>query len=299
VTAPAIARSVAELRKQMRTWRARGLTIGLVPTMGALHEGHLSLVRLALARSDRTVVSIFVNPTQFAPSEDLDRYPRDEAGDLARLAGVGTHLAFLPTVAEMYPEGASTWVEVEGLSRGLCAERRPHHFRGVATVVTTLLNQAQPDVAVFGEKDYQQLVIVKRLARDLAIPTEIVGVATVRESDGLAMSSRNLHLNPGQRRTAAELYRTLADTGASVADGRSAAPLLEAATDRLLEAGFSGVDYIELRDAESLAPLAAVGNRPARLLAAAHLGRVRLIDNVPVDSDPRRVLNLQASGTGD
>ena len=226
MTAPAIARSVAELRAQVRAWRAAGLTVGFVPTMGALHAGHLALMRQALARCDRVVVSIFVNPTQFAPHEDLNRYPRDEAGDLAKLASVGVHLAYLPTVAEMYPEGASTWVEVEGLSHGLCAERRPHHFRGVATVVTKLLNQAQADLAVFGEKDFQQLQIVKRLARDLAIPTVIEGGPTVREPDGLAMSSRNLHLTPEHRAIAAKLYRVLTDTAAGLADGRLAAPLL-------------------------------------------------------------------------
>lgn len=284
---PAIARSVAELRDQVRHWRRQGLTVGFVPTMGALHEGHLTLVRRALAAADRVAVSIFVNPTQFAPSEDLDRYPRDEAGDLAKLAGAGAHLVFLPTVAEMYPEGASTWVEVQGLSQGLCAERRPHHFRGVATVVTKLLNQAQADTAVFGEKDYQQLQIIKRLARDLAIPTVIDGEPTVREPDGLAMSSRNLNLAAEQRRTAASLYRVLAETAAALADGGPAAPLLQAATDRLLEAGFASVDYVELRDAESLAPVTAMTERPARLLAAAHLGRVRLIDKIPVSTPPR------------
>src|SRR5262249_40978741 len=159
----ATARSVPALRAQVRTWRSAGLTVGFVPTMGALHEGHLSLVREALVHCDRAMASIFVNPTQFAPSEDLDRYPRDEAGDLAKPAPAGAHLAFLPKVTEMYPEGASTWVEVAGLSEGLCAEQRPHHFRGVSTVVTMLLNQAQADVALFGEKDYQQLQIVKRL----------------------------------------------------------------------------------------------------------------------------------------
>lgn len=282
MTAPTTARSVAELRAQVQAWRAAGLTIGFVPTMGALHDGHLALMRQALARCDRAMVSIFINPTQFAPHEDLNRYPRDEAGDLAKLAGVGVHLAYLPSVAEMYPEGASTWVEVEGLSQGLCAERRPHHFRGVATVVTMLLNQAQADVAVFGEKDYQQFQIVKRLARDLAIPTVIEGGETVRDPDGLALSSRNLDLAPEHRPTAAKLYRVLTETATSLSEHRLAAPLLQEAAERLLAAGFKAVDYVELRDAASLAQLAAADGRPARLLAAAHLGRVRLIDNVPV-----------------
>jgi pantoate--beta-alanine ligase len=282
VTAPLVVRSVAELRAQVRAWRADGRRIGFVPTMGALHAGHLALVREALARCDRVMASIFVNPTQFAPQEDLSRYPRDEVGDLAKLGSVGTHLAYLPSVAEMYPAGASTWVEVEGLSRGLCAERRPHHFRGVATVVTMLLNQAQADVAVFGEKDFQQLLVIARLARDLAIPTEIVGGATVREPDGLAMSSRNLLLTPEHRRIAPALHQTLRETAAALAEGSLAAPILQAAVARLEQAGFREVDYVELRDAETLAPVTALGERPARLLAAAFLGPVRLIDNVPV-----------------
>ena len=282
VSQPAIARSVAELRAQVRAWHAAGLTVGFVPTMGALHAGHLALMRQALAGCDRAMVSIFVNPTPFGPHEDLSRYPRDEAGDLAKLASVGVHLAYLPTVAEMYPEGASTWVEVEGLSHGLCAERRPHHFRGVATVVTMLLNQAQADLSVFGEKDYQQLQIIKRLVRDLAIPTRIEGGATVRESDGLAMSSRNLLLAPEHRALAPVLNRVLRETAAALGDGRLAAPLLDAAVERLMNSGFRLVDYVELRDAETLAPLATAAHRPGRLLAAAHLGSVRLIDNVPV-----------------
>lgn len=279
---PATARSVAELRATVRHWHGLGLTVGFVPTMGALHEGHLSLVRQALAVTDRAVVSVFVNPTQFAPTEDLSRYPRDEAGDLAKLGGVGAHLVFLPTVAEMYPEGASTWVEVADLAQGLCGEHRPHHFRGVATVVTKLLNQAQADLAIFGEKDYQQLLVIKRLARDLAIPTAIEGGPTVREPDGLAMSSRNLLLSPEQRRIAPTLFQVLSETAAALGDGGPAAPRLDAARRRIIADGFAAVDYVELRDAETLASLDAMADRPARLLAAAHLGSVRLIDNVPV-----------------
>ena len=286
MTAPAIARSVAELRAQVRAWRTAGLTVGFVPTMGALHAGHLALMRQAGAACDRVMASIFVNPTQFAPTEDLSRYPRDEAGDLAKLASAGVHLAFLPSVAEMYPAGASTWVEVRGLSEGLCADARPHHFRGVATVVTMLLNQAQADLAVFGEKDYQQLQIIKRLARDLAIPTRIEGGPTVREPDGLAMSSRNLLLAPGHREIAPTLHGVLVETATALAAGGPAAPLLAAAVERLQGAGFHPVDYVELRDAETLAPLAAVADRPGRLLAAAFLGAVRLIDNVPVVRTP-------------
>lgn len=285
MTAPATVRTVAELRAQVRAWRAEGLRVGFVPTMGALHDGHLSLIREALVRCDRAMVSIFVNPTQFAAHEDLSRYPRDEAGDLAKLATAGAHLAFLPAVAEMYPEGASTWVEVEGLSRGLCADRRPHHFRGVATVVAKLLNQAQADVAVFGEKDFQQLLVIRRLARDLAIPTEIVGGATVREPDGLAMSSRNLLLTSEHRRIAPGLSQVLNETAVILAQGGLAAPILDGAIARLGQLGFGEVDYVELRDAETLDPLPSLGHRPARLLAAAFLGPVRLIDNIPVVQD--------------
>ncbi len=279
---PTTARSVAALRAQVRAWHAQGLKVGFVPTMGALHDGHLSLVRQAQTAADRVMVSIFVNPTQFGPNEDLDRYPRDEAGDLAKLGAVGASLVFLPSVAEMYPEGASTWVEVEGLSRGLCAEHRPQHFRGVATVVTKLLNQAQADVAVFGEKDYQQLQLIRRLVQDLAIPTTILGGPTVREPDGLAMSSRNLNLSPERRRIAPALYRVLTETAHALADGRAAAPVLGSAVAAVRAAGFDSVDYVELRDATTLAPLPSLGARPGRLLAAARLGGVRLIDNIPV-----------------
>jgi pantoate--beta-alanine ligase len=278
-----VARALPELRAQVGAWRREGLSIGLVPTMGSLHEGHLALVRHALARCDRAVVSIFVNPTQFAPTEDLARYPRDEAGDLAKLAGVGAHLAWMPEVATMYPEGDQTRVTVEELARGLESATRPHFFRGVATVVAKLLNQVQADVAVFGEKDYQQLLVVRRLARDLAIPTEIEGRPTMREPDGLAMSSRNRYLSRAERRVAAALFRVLRDTAADLADGRVAEPRLAAARERLSAEGFTGVDYLELRDAETLAPLWRVaGDCLARLLAAVFLGQVRLIDNLAV-----------------
>jgi pantoate--beta-alanine ligase len=282
-----IVRNVAGLRAQIQAWRRQGLSVGLVPTMGALHAGHLSLVRQALAKADRVVVSIFVNPTQFGPAEDLSRYPRDEAGDLAKLASAGAHLAFVPEVAEMYPPGFSTWVTVAGLSEGLCAGTRPDHFRGVATVVTKLLNQVRADLAVFGEKDYQQLQVIKRLARDLDIDTVIEGGPTVREPDGLAMSSRNLYLGPEERRTAATLYRVLSDLARALADGQPALPRLEAARERLLAEGFSAVDYLELRDAETLASLDHLADRPARLLAAVFLGKVRLIDNVPAGPQHR------------
>jgi pantoate--beta-alanine ligase len=282
VPAPAAVRTLPELRASVATWRREGLRVGLVPTMGALHDGHLALMRHALARADRVVASIFVNPTQFGPGEDLDRYPRDEPGDLARLAEVGVRLAWLPPVEAMYPPGDRTRVTVEELGEGLEAVARPHFFRGVATVVTKLLNQVRPDLAVFGEKDYQQLLVVRRLARDLAIPTEIVAHPTVREPDGLAASSRNRYLAPAERDVAPLLHQVLTEAARTLADGRAAAEALAAGTRRLLAAGFTRVDYLELRDAEDLAPLDHVGERPARLLAATLLGGTRLIDNVPV-----------------
>jgi len=279
---PAAVRILPELRATVAAWRREGLRVGLVPTMGALHDGHLALMRHALARADRVVASVFVNPTQFGPGEDLDRYPRDEPGDLARLAEVGVQLAWLPPVEAMYPPGDRTRVTVEGLGDGLEAVARPHFFRGVATVVAKLLNQVQPDLAVFGEKDYQQLLVVRRLARDLAIPAEILAHPTVREPDGLAMSSRNRSLTPAERAVAPALHRVLAEAAQTLADGRLAAEALATGTCRLLAAGFARVDYLELRDAEDLAPLDRVAGRPARLLAAAPLSGTRLIDNVPV-----------------
>ncbi|MFO1071788.1 MAG: pantoate--beta-alanine ligase [Geminicoccaceae bacterium] len=279
---PSQARTLPELRAQVALWRRQGLTVGFVPTMGALHAGHLDLVAHALERCDRAVVSIFVNPTQFAPTEDLDRYPRDEGGDLAKLARVGAHLVWLPAVATMYPEGEQTRVTVGGVSQGLESVTRPHFFQGVATVVAKLLNQVQADIAVFGEKDYQQLLVVRRMALDLAIPTEIVGRPTVREADGLAMSSRNAYLGPAERQVAPSLHRIMQETAHALRDGQEAEPRLEAARRALVEAGFARVDYLELRDAETLAPLDRVAQRPARLLAAMFLGPVRLIDNLAV-----------------
>jgi pantoate--beta-alanine ligase len=228
------------------------------------------------------VVTIFVNPTQFAPTEDLDRYPRDEAGDLAMLGEAGAHLAWMPSLATMYPPGGQTWVTVEGLSSGLESTTRPHFFRGVATVVSKLLNQVQADIAMFGEKDYQQLLVVRRLVRDLAIPTEIVGLPTIREADGLAMSSRNRYLSEADRRVAPLLHAVMAEAAEELASGREATPLLSAGKERLLAGGFAAVDYLELRDAETLATLEGGGQRPGRLLAAARLGSTRLIDNIAV-----------------
>ncbi|MFW5833947.1 MAG: pantoate--beta-alanine ligase [Pseudomonadota bacterium] len=274
--------TIADLRRTVHGWRAQGLSVALVPTMGALHEGHLRLVTTGLLRAERVIVSIFVNPTQFAPHEDLDRYPRDPEGDLALLRRVGAHVAFMPSPAAMYPEGFATTVTVAGLTEGLCAASRPHHFGGVATVVAKLLNQASADFAVFGEKDYQQLLVVRRMAADLDIPTEIVGVATVREADGLALSSRNRYLGAAERAIAPKLHRELVAVAADLEAGAEAKPRLAAAVDLLQDAGFSDVEYLELRDGATLRPLDRLEGSPARLLAAVHLGKVRLIDNVAV-----------------
>ncbi len=276
------ARTVADLRGRVAAWRAAGLRVGLVPTMGALHQGHLSLVRLALARSDRVIASVFVNPTQFGPNEDFSAYPRQETADAQMLAGAGAHLLFAPTVAEIYPDGFATTISVTGVTQGLCGDFRPGHFDGVATVVTKLLLQALPDVAVFGEKDYQQLQVIRRLVRDLDIPVSVVGAPTLREVDGLAMSSRNAYLTPEQRSVAPTLFRVLTEIAEQMRGGKEAAAAhLESGKAELIKAGFAGVDYIDLRDAETLLPLERA-DRPARLLAAARLGKARLIDNVAV-----------------
>ena len=276
----AIVRTVADLRAQVGAWRAQGQAIALVPTMGALHEGHLSLVRLGLTMAERVVVTLFVNPTQFGPNEDYGRYPRREAEDAALLAGAGAHLLYAPILEEMYAPGAATTITVATVSEGLCGTFRPTHFAGVATVVAKLLLQAQPDVAIFGQKDYQQLQVIRRMVRDLDIPARIEGAATVREPDGLALSSRNAYLTPEERQIAPLLYQVLGEVAGGLAAGAGAAELTAAARQRLLAGGFRAVDYIEVRDADSLAPIER-RERPARVLAAAHLGKARLIDNVP------------------
>jgi pantoate--beta-alanine ligase len=277
-----IVRTVAALREQVRAWRAHGLRIGLVPTMGALHEGHLSLVRQAGGIADRVVVSLFVNPKQFAPTEDLDRYPRQEGRDAELLAGAGAHLLFAPGPAEMYPDGFSTAVSVSGVSEDLEGAFRPQMFGGVATVVSKLLNQAQPDAAVFGEKDYQQLLVIRRMARDLDLPVEIVAGATVREADGLAMSSRNAYLDPAQRRVAGALNRILSEAADRARRGEPVAAIEAEATAAVLAAGFVGVDYVAVRRAEDLGRFEDRADAPARVLAAARLGGARLIDNLAV-----------------
>ncbi|MDD3445260.1 MAG: pantoate--beta-alanine ligase [Zavarzinia sp.] len=276
-----VARSVAALRRTVQAWRAAGLRVGFVPTMGALHAGHLSLVDMARARADRVVVSIFVNPTQFGPNEDFGKYPRQEAADAARLAAFGVDLLYAPAVDEMYPAGAATTVKVGVVTERLEGVCRPGHFDGVATIVAKLLNQVQPHVAVFGEKDYQQLLVVRRLAADLDMDTDIVPGPTVREADGLAMSSRNAYLSDEDRAVAASLPSTLNFVATQLRTGADAAPLLDAGRTRLLKAGFSEVQYLDLACATTLAPLEKA-DRPARLLVAAKVGATRLIDNVAV-----------------
>lgn len=277
-----ILRTVGDLRAAVARWRRDGERVALVPTMGALHAGHLALVGEGRRRADRVIATIFVNPKQFGANDDLDRYPRRETADAEALEAAGCDLLFAPDVAEVYPDGFATHVSVSGVTDDLDGAARPGHFDGVATVVAKLLNQAQADVAIFGEKDYQQLLTIKRLTRDLDIPTEIVGHPTVREPDGLAMSSRNAYLSPDERRRAAELPRALASAGEAIRAGGDVADALRAASERLLAAGFASVDYVELRDAETLAPLARP-DRPARLLAAARIGGARIIDNIPVN----------------
>lgn len=276
-----VARSIAALRQTVQSWRTAGLRIGFVPTMGALHAGHLSLVELAKSRADRVIVSIFVNPTQFAPHEDFTKYPRQEMADAAKLAAFGVDLLYAPVVDEMYPAGAATTVVVDVVTKRLDGVFRPTHFAGVATVVAKLLNQARPDVAVFGEKDYQQLLVVKRLAADLDLGVEILPGPTVREADGLAMSSRNAYLSPEDRAIAASLPSILQLVAGQLKAGGDAAAVLDAGRNQLLKAGFREVQYLDLADAETLEALTRA-DRPARLLVAALVGATRLIDNVAV-----------------
>lgn len=279
---PVIVRTVADLRATVADWRKAGLRVALVPTMGALHDGHLSLVRQGQALADRVVTSIFVNPKQFGQNEDFGRYPRQEQADAEKLASVDCDLLFAPGVDEMYPAGFATTVSVAGVTEGLCGGTRPGHFDGVATVVTKLLLQCLPDVAIFGEKDYQQLATIRRFVRDLDIPVVIHGGATVREADGLALSSRNAYLSAEERAAAAAIPRVLrAIIAALEAGSGELAALLEQGKADLRAAGFDPIDYLELRDADSLALLARL-DRPARLFVAARLGKTRLIDNMPV-----------------
>ena len=274
-------RTIAALRTRVAAWRREGLSPGMVPTMGALHDGHLSLVRAARRGNDRVIVTLFVNPTQFAPTEDLRAYPREEESDRRKLEALDVAVLFAPSVAEMYPAGFDTRIVVGGPAAGLESDFRPEHFSGVATVVTKLLLAGAPDRAYFGEKDFQQLMVVKKLVRDLGIPTEIVGCPTMREPDGLAMSSRNAYLSPEERERAPKLYAIMRDVAEKIRATGSPAALLDEGRRQIADAGFA-LDYLELRSADTLAAIDGVTDQPLRLLAAARLGKTRLIDNVAV-----------------
>ncbi|MFO6447026.1 pantoate--beta-alanine ligase [Erythrobacter sp. NE805] len=278
------------LRTALAALRADGGRVALVPTMGALHEGHLTLVRRARAEADHVVASIFVNPKQFGPSEDLDAYPRQLAADAAMLEAEGVALLWAPSVEAMYPQGFATSVSLAGVSDGLCGAARPGHFDGVATVVLKLFNQVAPDMAFFGEKDFQQLAVIRTMARDLDLtrpePQAIIGVPTVREADGLAMSSRNRYLSPGERAAAATLPRAMREAIDAMTSGAPVAGALAGLESELLAAGFASIDYATLADGRSLEPLAAFGTEPARLLVAARIGGTRLIDNMAVSPAP-------------
>jgi pantoate--beta-alanine ligase len=279
---PRVIRTQPALRRAIANFRRRGCTIALVPTMGALHEGHFSLVRRAQSRADCVVVSIFVNPTQFAPHEDLTTYPRTFAADVAALAKRQVDLVWAPSVQTMYPDGFATRVVPEGPATvGLEDASRPHFFAGVATVVAKLLIQCEPDIALFGEKDYQQLKVVTQLGRDLGLKTRIVGAPIVRERDGLALSSRNRYLAPAQRQTAPILYRALKEAAAKIGAGAPVAEVLKQAREAIARGGLQ-LDYFEARHANTLEPLKGSVGEPIRLLAAVRIGTTRLIDNLAV-----------------
>jgi pantoate--beta-alanine ligase len=277
--APILVTTVAELRCALKPWRNDG--VALVPTMGALHDGHLSLVAAAKARTPHVAVSIFVNPTQFAPHEDFRSYPRDLAADSDKLKSAGASLIFAPDAKEMYPGGFATTLSVKGPALGLESDFRPYFFDGVATVVAKLLIAAQPEWAAFGQKDYQQLLVVKRLVADLGLPVEIISVPIAREADGLAMSSRNAYLSPTERAVGAKLNLVMQDVMLRLRQGAGATEAQSSGTAALKQAGFDSVDYLTLRDATTLAPFTSF-DAPARLLAAARIGKTRLIDNMPV-----------------
>ncbi len=277
----AAARTVAALRAHVRAWRERGESVALVPTMGALHEGHRSLVRLARTRADRVVASVFVNPRQFGPAEDFAAYPRQEQEDAEALAQEGCDLLYAPGPGDMYPPGFATTIGVGGVSEPLDGAARPGHFAGVATVVAKLLIQCAPDVAVFGEKDYQQLLVIRRLVRDLDLVVDVLGAPIARAPDGLALSSRNAYLAADERARAPAMHRALVEASAALGRGEAVETVEPAGREALAAAGFTDIDYFAVRDAETLEP-AGPGPlaRPARVLAAARLGRTRLIDNV-------------------
>ena len=278
----AVSTTVKDLRARVRRWRRAGQSVALIPTMGALHDGHLELVRQAKRRCDRAITSIFVNPAQFAPTEDFDKYPRTFEDDLAKLRTVGGDLVWAPGGPEMYPEGFATRVVPAGAGEGLETEFRPHFFGGVATVCLKLFTQAGPDIAIFGEKDYQQLCVIRQVVRDLDLPLEIVGALTVREADGLAMSSRNRYLSAEQRAQAVTIHHVINLVAGAAAKGRGVDKALSEGRRALEAAGFGPIDYVAVRDAETLKDWDRKSGRPGRVLAAAWLGKTRLIDNVAV-----------------
>ncbi|MGL4286997.1 MAG: pantoate--beta-alanine ligase [Phreatobacter sp.] len=279
-TMPAIVRTVADLRALVASFRAKGETVALVPTMGALHAGHVSLVEVAKAKGARVIVSIFVNPTQFAPTEDFSKYPRTFEADLEKLSAIGAEAVYAPTVDVMYPKGFATSISLEGPAlAGLDDVARPHHFGGVATIVAKLFTQCGPDIAVFGEKDFQQLAVVKRMAADLDLPVDVRGAPTVREADGLAMSSRNVYLTPDDRAKAALLHRTMQEAAVAIRSGTAIETAIAEGRQAITAGGFA-LDYLECRAADDLG-----GPRPGtplRVLVAARIGSVRLIDNIGV-----------------
>ena len=278
---PLVVRSVAAMRREVARWKAVGETVGVVPTMGALHAGHLALVRSALAACDRVIVTIFVNPKQFAVTEDLSSYPRGEVQDLAKLSELGADLAFSPNMEEMYPDGFATSVEVEGLTEVMCGAGRPHHFGGVATVVSKLFIQSLAERAYFGKKDFQQYLIVTRMARDLDIPVKVIPVETVREADGLAMSSRNIYLSDAHRAIAPTIYRTISNVAGAIRGGDKPAVAAAKGAKMLKETGIERIEYLDVRDAETLSDEWIEG-RAARVFTAVHLGKTRLIDNIAI-----------------
>ncbi len=294
-----IVRTLSELRSVVADWRKDKAMIAVVPTMGALHAGHLSLVRAALEKTDRVIVTLFVNPKQFNSAADLAAYPRTEHDDAAKLGPLGAHLLYAPDVEEIYPAGFATTVSVGGVSQGLCGAYRPGHFDGVATVVAKLFLQTSADIAFFGEKDFQQLHVVRRMTRNLDIPIGIIGCPTVRESDGLALSSRNVRLSVEERKVAPQLAATLTATAKELSTGVKARSVLEAAKASILAAGVREVEYLELRSEPDLSPLEQA-DRPARLLVAAWLGETRLIDNVfvpTVNNDELQQIPISTMGS--
>ena len=276
-----VVRTIAELRQHTSRWRIAGQTIGLIPTMGALHKGHLSLIKLAQGKCDRVIATIFVNPRQFLPNEDFDEYPRNEESDIQKLIEMGVDLLFAPKVSEMYRPDASTTVVISKLTDCLCATSRPGFFDGVGTVVKKLLIQALPDLAIFGEKDYQQLLVIKRLTRDLDIPVEIIGAPTIREADGLAVSSRNVYLSQTNRETASKVFEILKKTATAIALRNNVLAACKEARKELILAGLSEIDYFEARHSETLELIQNFENN-GRLFAAVWLGSTRLIDNLEI-----------------